>query len=324
MASMNPNYTAGEYQPTVIMENESESNLKSLSQLEIYWRRFRTHKLAVGGIVVFGLLVLMAIFAPLFTPGITPINLNIQFGFGNHGPTLENFPWRIFGLTSPDDGDRSVLAEVTYGARISLFIGIVSAVLTTLIGTIVGAISGYFLGWVDTLIMRVTDIFLTIPYLPLVIAITAIYASNQSNIWLLISIFTLTSWAGIARLVRSSFLSLREMEFNEAARAVGVNDWRIIFRHLLPNAISPIIVVTTLNVANFIVAEATLDFLGLGIRFPPDASWGNVLSDAQGDLLTGNWWWPLFPGIFLVLTVLSINFIGDGLRDALDVRSRVD
>jgi peptide/nickel transport system permease protein len=320
---VDPNYT-GSYRPTVILEQEEAANFQQLTQLELFWRRFRAHKLALLGVGTIILLVLMAIFAPLITPGITPTTvpylIGVPLGGPAHPPTFDNFPWRIFGTTN--FLNHSILAQITYGARVSLTIGFVAALLSSTIGTVVGAISGYFGGWVDNLIMRITDIFLSIPALPLLIAVAAIYA--QGNMLIIIAIFTILSWTGAARQVRASFLSLREQEFAEAAKAAGVNDWRIIFRHLLPNALSPVIVITTLNVASFIVGEATLDFLGLGVNFPPTATWGNILSDAQNDILNGDWWWATFPGIFLVITVLAVNFIGDGLRDALDVRTRIE
>lgn len=316
-------YTSA-YNPTVILEQEEAANFQQLTQLELFWRRFRAHKLAVLGMITIALLILMAICAPLITPGFGPTTIpilqGIELGGPAHPPTFENFPWRLLGTT--DQLNYSILAQITYGARVSLTIGFVSAFLSSLIGTIVGTISGYFGGWVDNLIMRITDVFLTIPTLPLLIAISAIYA--QGNMFIIITIFTVLSWTLAARQVRASFLSLREQEFAEAARAAGVNDWRIMFRHLLPNALSPVIVITTLNVAGFIVGESTLDFLGLGVNFPPTATWGNILAYAQADILNNDWWWPLFPGLFLVITVLAVNFIGDGLRDALDVRTRID
>jgi peptide/nickel transport system permease protein len=313
----------GDYTPIILMDTEQESQLQQLGQLELYWYRFRTHKLAILGTGMFLLLVLMAVFAPLITPGTTPATFNLDLGFGNHGPTLDHFPVGAFGYTGSDDLQRSVLTDVAYGARLSLFIGFVTAFATSLVGTAIGAVSGYFSGWVDNLIMRITDIFLTIPFLPLVIAISAIYSQGSGNVALIIIIFTVTGWPGIARLVRALFLSLREQEFAEAAKAVGVNDWRIIFRHLLPNALSPVIVATTLGIGGVIIGESVLDFLQVGID-PRIPTWGNVLANSQGDIITGNWWWPFFPGLFIVLTVLAINFIGDGLRDALDVRTRVE
>lgn len=314
----------GSFRPTVILEQEEAANFQQLTQLELFWRRFRAHKLALLGVVTVLLLILMAICAPLITPGIGPTTIpaliGIPLGGPAHAPTFDNFPWRILGTTN--FLNYSILAQITYGARVSLTIGFVAAFLSSVIGTIVGSISGYFGGWVDNLIMRITDIFLSIPSLPLLIAVSAIYA--QGNMIIIIAIFTLLSWTLAARQVRASFLSLREQEFTEAAKAAGVNDWRIMFRHLLPNALSPVIVITTLNVAGFIVGESTLDFLGLGVNFPPTATWGNILAYAQNDILNGDWWWATFPGLFLVITVLAVNFIGDGLRDALDVRTRIE
>ncbi|MBA3826482.1 MAG: ABC transporter permease [Ktedonobacterales bacterium] len=314
----------GGYIPVVVLDGEDESNLQTLSQLQIYWRRFRSHRLALIGLATVVLLILMAVFAPLITPGVTPQtipsqDLGVALGGPAHPPTFENFPWRLFGTTRLLNS--SILAEITYGARVSLLISFSGAIISSVVGTILGGISGYFGGWVDNLIMRITDVFLTIPLLPLLIALSTIY--DQGSVGILILIFGIFTWAGTARLVRASYLSMREQEFTEAARAAGVNDMRIIFRHILPNVLSPIIVVTTLSVAAFVTLESTLDFLGLGVK-PPTVSWGNILTDAQIDVLVGDWWWVLFPGLFLVITVLAVNFIGDGLRDALDVRTRID
>lgn len=315
----------GSFTPTVILEEQDPLTLQPLSQFEIYWQRFRSNKLSIIGLSVLAFMILVSIFAPLITPGITPNTLNLFLGFGSHPPTLQNFPWRIFGTTS--DLNRSVLAEVTYGGRVSLVVGFGGALLSSFIGTIVGGFSGYFSGWVDNVLMRVTDIFLTIPFFPLLIAVSAIFVrGNNTNPTLIIVIFGVFGWAGIARLVRSLFLSLRELEYTEAARSVGINHTRIIFRHLLPNTMSPIIVATTLNVAGYIVLEATIDFLGIGITPPPNglATWGNALSAASGDITLGDWWWPLFPGLILIITILAVSLIGDGLRDALDVRTNLD
>lgn len=313
------------YTPITLLDNEQDSKLKQLSQLELFWVRFRANKLSIVGLAVVLMLILMAIFAPLITPGVTPEDNFIGvLPFGQNGPSLAHFPAFVFGNTAPDNLQRSVLTEVTYGARVSLFIGISAALLASIIGTIVGAISGYFSGWIDNLIMRITDIFLTIPFLPLVIAISAIYSQGTGNVVVIIAVFAFTGWAGLARLVRAQFLTLRESEYAEAARAVGVNNFRLIFRHLLPNALTPVIVATTLGVAGTIIGESTLDFLGVGVQFPPTATWGNILALSQNAITSGNWWWPLFPGVFIVITVLAINFVGDGLRDALDVRTRVE
>jgi len=293
-------------------EDEYAVKVEQLTQFELVWRRFRHHRLALVALVVFGLLVLMAIVAPLITRmGATDFNP----AFGDAPPSFADFPNWIMGA---DTLGHSVWSDVAYGARVSLMIGVISALGASLIGTILGAISGYYSGWIDMVLMRFTDIVLSIPFLPLLITLSTFFI--HGNVLFIILVFTLLSWPQPARLVRSYYLSFREQEFTEAAKAAGISDMRIIFRHILPNALSPIIVVTTLNVASFIVLEATVDFLGVGVTFPPTPTWGNILDNAQNELLAGNWWWATFPGLFLLITVLTINFIGDGLRDALDVR----
>jgi peptide/nickel transport system permease protein len=314
----------GGFIPIGLMNAEEESKLKQLSQLELYWARFRKHRLALVGAGALVALVVMAILADVITPGVGPytipfFQLNVPlFGLA-HPPAVDNFPWRLFGTTS--NLNYSVLSQITHGARLSLFISFVGAILSSVIGTSIGAVSGYFGGWVDNLVMRITDIFLTIPLLPLLITVSAIYSGG--GVLTIILILGLLTWPGTARLVRAQYLSIRETEYVEAAKATGVNDVRIMFRHILPNVLSPVIVVTTLSIASFVSLEATLDFLGLGVRYP-DITWGLILNGAQGDLLVGDWWWAFFPGMFLVITVLAVNFIGDGLRDALDVRTRIE
>ncbi len=314
----------GTFTPIAIFEDDQVSNLKYLSQLELYWRRFRKNRLALVGAVMMTLLVLMAITAPIIVPhGVKADTPFLDLPFGQNGPSLQDFPIRIFGNADGISLNYSVFAMVVYGAQLSMIIGVASALLASFVGTVLGAISGYFGGWVDNVIMRITDVFLTLPFLPLVIAISSIYSGGSGNVLLIIAVLAFTGWAGLCRLVRAQFLTLRESEYAQAATAVGVNRWRIIFRHLLPNTFAPIIVATTLNVALFIVLEATLDFLRVGVQFPPTATWGNILSHAQNSIVNGNWWWTFFPGAFIVITVLAINFVGDGLRDALDVRDRV-
>jgi|SRR5579859_2231199 len=307
---------------------DSDVAVQQLTQLELAWRRFRHHRIALVGATMLGIIILMAIFAPFLTrvaPDAPHLDW-IDFQTGSTGPSLSNFPDRIMGV---DTIGHSIWADVLYGGRISLMIGLGASLLAMTIGTSLGAISGYFGGWVDMLLQRFTDIMLSIPFLPLMIAISAIiihdpvlHQNSGFIVTFIILAFGLLTWPGVARIVRSYYLTFREQEFTEAAKAVGVNDFRIIFRHILPNAVGPIIVLFTLNVASFIVLEATLDFLGLGIEFPPTPTWGNILTNAQDELLIGHWWWATFPGLMLLMTVLAINFMGDGLRDALDVRSK--
>jgi peptide/nickel transport system permease protein len=307
---------------------DEEVVVQQFTQMELAWRRFRRHRLALVGAGMLGVIILLAVFAPLLTHTApdTPHLEWTDLQTGATGPTLANFPDRVMGV---DTIGRSVWSGVIYGGRVSLLIGVAASLITMVIGTALGAISGYFGSSVDLLLQRFTDIMLSIPFLPLMIAISAIILHNPAlhqNTGFLVTFvilaFSLLSWPGVARIVRSYYLTLREQEFIEAARAVGVHQFRIIFRHMLPNAIGPIIVLFTLYVASFITLEATLDFLGLGIAFPPTPTWGNLLTNAQDELLIGHWWWATFPGLLLLLTVLAINFLGDGLRDALDVRSQ--
>jgi peptide/nickel transport system permease protein len=288
-----------------------------LSQVQLVWRRFRKHKLAMFGAVVLVLLGLMAILAPLISPE-TFINWNY---FAINYPPRFALPgqagWKY--VMGTDAQGHSLLMWITYGARVSMAVGLISAFLTIVISIVVGGTAGYFGGWTDSIVMRITDIFLTLPFLPLLILLS-FYLSN-GNMWFIILIFGVLSWPGTARLVRGYYLTYRTQEFTEAARAIGVSDTRIIFRHILPNALSPVIVSTTLLVAAFITAEAAIDYLGVGIK-SPTVSWGLALSNSQDYFGEGNWWWALFPGVFLLLTTLAINFLGDGLRDALDVRTR--
>lgn len=298
-----------------------------LGRMGLVWQRFRRHRLALVGSVMLGMIVLLAVCAPLLTHTApdTPHLDWTDIQTGATGPSLANFPDRMMGV---DTIGRSIWSGALYGGRVSLLIGVAAALLTLVIGVVLGAMSGYVGGWMDLLLQRFTDMVLSIPFLPLMIALSAIILHNpalhQNTSFLvlfLVLAFSLLSWPGVTRIVRSYYLSLREQQFIEAAKAVGTSNVRIIFRHLLPNAMSPILVLFTLYVASFLTLEATLDFLGLGIAFPPTPTWGNLLTNAQDELLLGHWWWATFPGLLLLLTVLAVNWIGDGLRDALDVRS---
>lgn len=300
-----------------MLKTDTEVGIVQLSQMELIWRRFRRHHLAMAAAVALALLVLMAIAAPLVSP---ESYLTYNYNVSNLSPRLTwpgQSDWAY--LMGTDAQGHAILMWIAYGARISLAVGLLSALLTAIIGVILGGVAGYFGGWTDSVVMRITDVFLTLPFLPLLILLSA-YMSQGS--WqLIVLIFGLLGWPGIARLVRSYYLTFRSQEFTQAARAIGVSDARIIFRHILPNALSPVIVATTLAVAGFIITEAAIDFIGVGIK-TPTVSWGLALNNAQGYFAEGNWWWALFPGLFLLITVLSINFLGDGLRDALDVRAR--
>lgn len=307
-----------------------EVELKSLTQLELVWRKFRQHRLALLGLVLLGIIVLGAIVGPLFLP-YTPVPPTPdQLVYSGRPPFCVDYAQDTksctsmalvhpFGETGGLQAD--VLMLVLNGARTSLFLGFTSMAIGVAIGTLVGALAGYLGGFVDNLLMRVVDVMLSLPLLFVILVVARFFRGAQDNVWSIIIVFGLFSWQGVSRLVRSLFLSIRELEFIEAARAVGVGDRRIIFRHILPNALSPILVAASLIIGGNIIGEAFVSFLGFGIN-PSTPTWGNVLSNALTFILQGNWWWPFFPGLAIILTVLAVNFIGDGLRDAFDPRSR--
>ncbi|HEV2006949.1 MAG TPA: ABC transporter permease [Candidatus Limnocylindrales bacterium] len=292
-----------------------EVSLRSLSQWELAWRKFRQHRLALVGLGILIFLIGVALIGPIFLP-FTPVPPRPDhIVFTGRPPSLAH----PFGETGGLQAD--VLMLVINGARTSLFLGFTSMAIGVAIGTVVGAIAGYVGGFVDNLLMRVVDVMLSLPLLFVILVVARFFKDAKDNVWSIIIIFGLFSWMPVSRLVRSLFLSIREREFVEAARAVGVADRRIIFKHILPNALSPIVVVASLLVGANISAEAFVSFLGFGVN-PSTPTWGNVLSNALTFIAQGNWWWPLFPGLAIILTVLAVNFVGDGLRDAFDPRSR--
>lgn len=293
-----------------------------LTLRQLIWHRFRRHKMALFGVVVLVLLSVysfggMFFFTEAFA-NYTETGIRLQSPSADHP----------FGT---DTIGRDILARTIYGGQISLIIGVTAALIETIVGVLVGAIAGYYGGLIDNLLMRVTEAMLSIPQLFLLIVMAKFFAGKVPNITLLgrtfsgsvvviVGIIGLTSWMYLARIVRAEFLSLKENEFVLAAQAIGTPRWQIIFQHILPNSIAPIIVSATLGVANAIGSEAYISFLGLGVQ-PPTATWGNMLDGAYNYIETAPWLW-IFPGLLIVLTVLSINFVGDGLRDALDPRSR--
>ena len=278
------------------------------------WKRLKRHKLALTGIAVLIFMMFIAVFANQLAPW-DPNYIDQAHWTGY--PLAPGVAGHILGT---DENGRDLLSRLMFGARISLTVAVLTVILEISIGTLLGAISGYYGGLVDYWIMRLTDVFLSIPLLPLLLVLTAIVAATTTKASLsflvIVVIIGGLQWPAVARLVRASFLSLREKEFAEAARALGNKDGRIIFRHLLPNAIAPIIVQATLDVANVIILESVLSFLGFGIQ-PPTASWGNMLANAESNMAIA-WWAAVFPGLCIFVTVLAINYMGDGLRDALD------
>ena len=290
---------------------DNEVALESLSQWQLAWRRYKRHRLALLGAVIFATMVFMAIFGPVLAP-FNPINFPGALSPGGDPPSADH----LFGTAS--DG-RDVFAMTVNGARISIAVGLGSMFIAGFVGVLVGATAGFAGGKVDNVLMRVVDVLFAIPFL-FVILVAAEFLGG-GEVWAIILIFGLLTWPLIARLVRASFLSLRETDFVEAARAVGVSPARIAFRHILPNALGPVIVAMTLLMASNIILEAFVSFLNFGIK-ETEVSWGNALSNAQNALSLGNWWWAFFPGMAIALTVIAVNFMGDGLRDALDPRSR--
>jgi len=277
------------------------------------WKKFSRHRPALIGTVVLLVFVISAVFAPLLSHydpnAIDPVWQGTPLAPGVNGHIL-----------GTDELGRDLLTRLMYGARISLSLAVTAMFIEVVLGTIMGACAGYFGGWVDYIIMRVTDVFLSIPILPLLLVLTGIVAATSVKSSLgpvfVALIIGLLSWMTVARLVRAAFLSLREKEFAEAARAIGSRNVSIMFKHLLPNAAAPIIVQATLDVAGIIILESALSYLGFGVQ-PPTASWGNMLTNAQENMQIAPWA-GIFPGICIFLTVLAINYMGDGLRDALD------
>jgi peptide/nickel transport system permease protein len=280
------------------------------------WRRFCRHRLAVAGLVILVVMLLAVAFGPFLWR--VPIN-DIDFAAQLAGPSWAH-------PLGTDDLGQDLLARMLYGGRISLAVGLAAMVVAIIVGTIVGAVAGVSRGGVDMALMWLTDLFLSLPGLPLLLLLIYLFRDTlralvgpQLGVFLLIvAVVGGLRWMPVARLVRAQFLSLREKEFVEAARALGATKWRQVVRHILPNSMGPVIVAATIEVAAAIIAEATLSFLGLG--FPPDTpSWGRILFDAKDNLDVAPHW-ALFAGGAIFLTVLSINFVGDGLRDALDPR----
>ncbi|MFE5472948.1 oligopeptide ABC transporter permease [Bacillus safensis] len=278
---------------------------KPETMLRLFCEKFFKNKLAVTGSVILLIIIFSAIFAPVIAP-YAPEHQDLLKRL--QPPSAEHF-------MGTDKFGRDIFSRVLYGARVSLLVGFVSVVGAITIGTVVGAVAGYFKGFVDSLLMRFVDVVLSIPDIFLLITLVTIFKPGIDK---LILIFALTGWTTTARLIRSEFLSLRTREFVLAARTIGTKNHVIIFSHILPNCIGPIIVSATLKVGSVILAESTLSYLGFGIQ-PPTASWGNMLQDAQNfSIMVQAWWYPLFPGLLILLTVLCFNFLGDGLRDALD------
>jgi peptide/nickel transport system permease protein len=278
-----------------------------MSESKSFWRYFKRNRLAVGGLVMIVVIFLIAglasVVAP-YDPGKTGVSLKLD------APSINHF-------LGTDQLGRDVFSRMLYGSRVSLSVGFVAVAISIFIGILVGAVAGYYSGWIDGVLMRFVDIMLCFPSFFLILTVVAVLGPSLLNVMIVIGI---TSWMGTSRFVRAEFLSLRERDFTQAAKALGVSDRRIIFRHILPNALAPVFVTATLDVATAILVEAGLSFLGFGVQ-PPAPSWGNILTEGRTYIFDA-WWLTVFPGLAILMTVLSFNLLGEGLRDALDPRLR--
>jgi peptide/nickel transport system permease protein len=311
--------------PTGLELLEAGPAIAARSPLELFWRRFRRDRVAIVSLGFIVLLIVLALAAPLVIkliglPGPNVQNPNATDAFGSPlGPSSAH----PFGV---DQLGEDVMSRTIYGARVSLEVGIIGTAISTVIGVAVGTIAGYYRGAVDTALSRLVDIVLSIPILLLGLGVGAacgvrgcVSGLIQPGIGVIIFLISLATWPYMARIVRGLVLSLREREFVQASRALGASDSRIMFREILPNIVAPVIVYSSLLIPTNILLEASLSYLGVGIR-PPTASWGQMISQATPIFNTA-WWYMTFPGVALLLTVLAFNLLGDGLQDALNPRT---
>lgn len=308
----------------VDLTEESAAEIAARSPLELFWRRLRSDKVALTALTIVGIMIFIGIFAPLIVkvfglPNPNTQNDNLLDDFGSPTGPSGAHP---FGV---DERGRDVLSRVLYGTRVSLESALLSTLLIVVIGVTAGLVTGYFRGWVDTALGRIMDLFLAFPVLVLAVGLGVACANGclggaiQPGLPVVIFVITLTTWPYMARIVRGQVLSLREREFVEASRSLGASDRRIIFREILPNLVAPIIVYATVLIPQNIIYEASLSFLGVGAD-PDKPSWGAMISDATS-VFQDAWWFMVFPGLALLITVLAFNIVGDGLQDALNPRT---
>ena len=317
--AVNPTIAESTVQSGVIITDESK---QPLTPGQLVWRRFRRHRMAlIGGagiILVILFIIVGSILVPENSANTGDLLVRLQAPAAGHP----------FGT---DSTGRDVLFRIIYGGQISLFIGVLAVALEVTLGTVIGGVAAYFGGWIDAILMRFTEAMLAIPALFLLIvlakflgrSIPTIHIFNRTfsgSVGIVILVIGLTSWMFLARIVRANVLSLKELDYISAAKALGANSARIFFRHLVPNTLGAVIVAATLGLANAILTEAYVSFLGLGVQ-PPTATWGNMMDQAQSFILRGAWWMWVFPSLFIVFSILCINLLGDGLRDAFDPRS---
>lgn len=297
--------------------DEEVLTTEEMSQWRLVWRRFRRHRLGLLGISVIGLIAGACVLAPWIAP----------YPFDKPDTSIMMATPSVSHWLGTDELGRDVLSRLLYAGRISLLVSLVATGLSIIIGVAVGSIAGYYGGLADTVLMRFTDIMLSLPSLPLLLIFSKTLRDfgplrralgDNTSVVIIITVLTLFGWMNVARLVYGSVLSLKAREFTEASRALGASGLRIIFTHLVPNSAAPIIVAMTLGIGSRIIAEASLSFLGLGI-VPPNPSWGSMLSGVQAYMFR-NPWLAFYPGLTILTVVLAINFAGDALRDALDPR----
>jgi len=299
----------------------TKSSVQPLTYQQLVWRRFRHHRIAMWGgigiLMLFSFILIGSIFIPETKANEVDLRARLK------GPTPEH-------LMGTDSTGRDIFSRIIYGGQISLMVGVLAVGLSVTLGTLIGGIAAYFGGWVDIILMRFTEAMLSIPSLFLLIVlgkflgrdiqtINFLGRSFSGSVGIVIVVIGLTSWMYLARIVRANVLSLKEMDYIASARALGASNTRIFFSHLIPNTLSAIIVSATLGLAGSILSEAYVSFLGLGVQ-PPTASWGNILTSAQSFIQRGSWWMWVFPSAFIIFTILCINLLGDGLRDAMDPR----
>jgi peptide/nickel transport system permease protein len=306
----------------VSLESETLSTVTAESPWKVIWKRFRKHKLAVTGMITITLIALACFLAPLYAP-YDPIR---DLSRGENGQLLRNDPPSLQHLMGTDNIGRDVFTRLLYAGRISLSVAFIVTIFATTTGVLVGSLSGYYGGWIDEAIQRFVEFLLTIPLLPLLLAFSALLRGVKipglppewSSAVIITLILIIFGWMGASILIRGMVLSLRNQDFTEAAKALGLGSLGIIFRHMIPNSLAPIIVSATLSLGGVIIIESALSFLGFGIQ-PPVPTWGNMLNEYQNEM----WTQPakvFYPGLVIFICVLAFNYIGDGLRDAMDPR----
>jgi ABC-type dipeptide/oligopeptide/nickel transport system permease subunit len=307
--------TEVQFQATAVQDAPAQA-IEGRSQWQLTWRRLRNDKVAVISVIVIGLVILFALAAPLIAHA---TGHGVDVAFPNTGEDASGQPVGpgTHGfLIGTDEIGRDLLVRIAYGARISLFVGILTTAIATVAGVSIGLIAGYFGGLVDTVLARVIDAALAFPFIVLALALAAVF---HPSLTIVIGVIAFFSWAGISRIVRGQTLSLKEKEYIEAARSIGAGPWRIMFIDILPNLMGPVLVLATLYIPTAVTFEATLSFLGIGIP-EPAPSWGNILGEAQSFYQT-SWWYVVFPAAALLITTLAFNLLGDGIRDAMDPRT---